>query len=79
MRTNLIMHFHCSECGKILNVCYAKEAKKPVYNSSNTEKDPTGALCMYPEKISVEPCKACIDTYTIPAKKLMDALEDLKK
>ena len=79
MRTNLIMHFHCSECGKQLNIVNDQEgAKKPKYHDddfrSQEPKEPTGAACHYTPKISVEPCRNCIEKYTGPAKKLVDAI-----
>jgi len=79
MRTNLIMHFHCSECGKQLHLKNSIDgAKKPRYHyddfGNQEPKEPTGAACYYTPKISIVPCKACIDKYTLPAKALTDAI-----
>jgi hypothetical protein len=79
MRTNLIMHFHCSECGNQLKLKNESEgAKKPVYHDdtyrTQEPKEPTGAACYYTPKISIEPCKRCIEKYTKPAKQLVDAI-----
>ncbi len=79
MRTNLIMHFHCSVCGEILNICYKEDAHKIIQNRKDFDAEPTGAMCMYHETISVEPCKMCINKFTEPAKKLIDAIDELKK
>lgn len=83
MRTNLIFHFHCSECGNILNICYPKDAAKAIREDPQDMcegcniKVSTGAECMYPPVISVEPCKYCIDKYTSPAKKLIEAMRQI--
>lgn len=84
MRTNLIMHFHCAECGYQLKLQTENEgAKKPEYHkddfASQNPKEPTGASCYHTPKISIEPCKKCIEKYTGPAKKLTEALALLNK
>jgi len=80
MRTNLILHLHCSECGTRLRLCYKNEAQKPPKESGYMEadKEPTGAECFYPGSISVEPCRKCIEKYTGPARRLVDALDGLR-
>lgn len=77
MRQNLIFHLHCSECGSILNM--------RTYNEKRTEPhdliidgEPTGAACNY-SRISVEPCRQCIEKHTRPAKQLSSAIEALSK
>ena len=82
MRTNLIMHFHCSECGKQLKLKQENEgAKKPAYRYDDSDQDepkePTGAACYYTPTLSIEPCKFCIEKYTGPAKKIVEALNSL--
>ncbi len=79
MRTNLITHFHCNECGNQLNVEYDKNdspKKKEFPSEMQTEKEPTGAACRYNE-ILIEPCKSCIDKHVKPAKKLAQAIREL--
>jgi len=77
MRTNLIMHFHCAECGKQLHID-DKPKMEPKYHyddfPSQKPKEPTGAACHYTPKISVKPCSNCIEKYTGPAKKIVDAI-----
>ena len=79
MRTNLILHLHCSECGKRLNLCYKNELKKKPVKPGYKEVDdePTGAACYYPDPIVVEPCKSCIEKYTLPAKQLCESIKTL--
>ena len=81
MRTNLILHFHCSECGKRLEVCYPKETRKKPVESEYGEVDdePTGADCFYPPAVSIRPCRYCIEKYTEPARKLQAALSTIIK
>ena len=81
MRTNLIMHFHCSECGRQLNIANERERKvEPKYEGCfhQNPEEPTGAACHYTPKISVEPCRNCIEKYTGPARKLAEALSEFK-
>lgn len=77
MRTNLILHLHCAECGARLKLCYPKERNadpvEPGYGEADNE--PTGAACFFPDKISVQPCEKCIEKYTGPARQLADALK----
>lgn len=82
MRTNLIMHFHCSECGAVLNIAYPDAAAKPAeYHANqpwareNHDAEPTGAAVRYVPAISVEPCPKCIERHTGPAKQLSAALK----
>lgn len=81
MRTNLIMHFHCSECGKQLKLKYENEGAAEVKRESSymfdEPKEPTGAACYYTPRISIEPCQSCIRKYTGPAKKIVDALKEI--
>lgn len=81
MRTNLIMHFHCSECGKQLDLAYENEAEvKPgsVDNLHQKPPEPTGAKILYTPQISIRPCRNCIEKHTGPAKRLAEALSDFK-
>lgn len=77
MRTNLITHFYCSNCGSQLAVAYdspdlpaAKPAKRQTFD------EPTGADCRY-VKLFVEPCRACIDGELEPARQLANAIQQL--
>ena len=77
MRTNLIMHFHCSECGAQLRIAESKEGVEPKRDSFlqiQEPKEPTGAACHYTPSVRIVPCWACIDKYTGPAKKLTEAI-----
>lgn len=81
MRTNLITHFHCSNCGHQLNVEYDKEdspQKIELPSSQQTEPEPPGAYCRY-NRILVEPCRFCIAEKTGPAEKLIEAMDSLRK
>lgn len=75
MRTNLITHFHCSECGHILNVEYDKEDGPPKIEELDKEL-PTGAACRH-NRILVVPCKHCINKVTGPARKLAEAIKEM--
>lgn len=80
-RTNLIMHFHCSECGNQLTIDYPKEAKTPPvdnWGAPQTPKEDTGAACFYTPKISIAPCRHCIEKHTAPARKLVEAVRDMQ-
>jgi hypothetical protein len=84
MRTNLIMHFHCAECGSVLNLREPSEEKVPneryesgVWAGRGHDKEPTGAAVRYVEAVQVEPCRVCIDRYTGPAKRLAEAMQQL--
>ena len=83
MRTNLIMHFHCSECGMQLKLKDESEAKKPVYHDdtfrTQEPKEETGAACYYTPKVSIEPCKKCIEKYTGPARKIVEGIIGVNK
>jgi len=83
MRTNLIMHFHCSECGHQLNISYPNdaksEAKEEPYGFTQKPEEPSGAYAFNTPKISIDPCRSCIEKYTVPAKKLTDAIKTLTK
>jgi hypothetical protein len=82
IRTNLILTFHCGECGKRL--CVSNEEERTVDpdglefyrdNKKEVPKLPTGAACLYTEGISIEPCRNCIEKYTGPAEKLVEAIK----
>lgn len=80
IRTNLIMHFHCSECGRQLKIDYPEEAKAKPVDARSTNQVPqedTGGVCFYTPIISIRPCQHCIKKHTEPAKKLMQAIKDL--
>lgn len=79
MRTNLIMHFHCSECGRQLDiVSKSEETTKTIEGSdwNQQPKEPTGADCFYTPKIQIEPCRNCIEKYTKPALKIAEGLKE---
>jgi hypothetical protein len=77
MRTNLITHFYCSNCGNQINFDYDKDdSPKKVEANRQTETEPTGACCRY-NRILVEPCKHCIEKHTRPAKDLANAIKAL--
>ena len=85
MRTNAIMHFHCAECGTILNLVYPEEAAKPTPTGmyrlvepgapTQLTDEPTGAVCMYVQTISIQPCGVCIERHTGPAKQMEAAIK----
>jgi len=77
MRDNLVMHFYCSECGKRLELEYPKEWKK-THESAKNPPEPTGADCLHVPKLLIKPCSHCIEKYTRPAKKLFDAINEMK-
>lgn len=83
MRTNLVLKFHCSNCGKVLNIVTDYEKKnlpKPEESCLRDEpRMPTGALMHIPDAIYIEPCTYCIDKETGPAKKLREALSEMIK
>jgi hypothetical protein len=83
MRTNLILHFYCSECGNRLNIKTNGDEKVENDNGfgngfNESPKEPTGAECRYVPDIQIDPCVYCIEKYTRPAKALVDALSELK-
>jgi hypothetical protein len=83
MRTNLIMHFHCAECGSVLNLVYDKDVKvKPEeyrggWAATGHTPEPTGAAVRYVPPVFIEPCRGCIDKHTGPAKQLAAALKTM--
>jgi len=86
MRNNLVVHFHCSECGRRLNISLEGNAKAKPTNQSKrahyTEDIPkhdTGAHARELEPIQIEPCEFCIEKYTEPSRKLIEALNQIKE
>lgn len=79
MRTNLIMHFFCSECGNQLRFAEDDQGVEPKrdIHFDQSPKKPTGATCQYANKLRIVPCKVCIEKYTLPAKKLIDSINEL--
>lgn len=80
MRTNLIMHFHCSECGNQLNLIDRNEQETNPVSSPSLKQipgEPTGAMCLYASTIQVEPCRHCIEKYTLPAKKMVEGIKQM--
>ena len=73
MRTNLITHLHCSNCGRVLNVEYDKEDSPRKIEAMESD-EPTGAACRH-NRILVEPCRYCIEAATGPAKQLASAIK----
>jgi len=83
MRTNLVMKFHCSNCGNCLNIVTdyeKKELPKPKEDYLRHEpKMPSGAFMHEPSTIYIEPCRMCIERETGPAKKLREAILEMGK
>ena len=77
MRKNLLMHFHCSECGGILDIALDSDRTEP--KDLYVEGEPTGAMCYHAPRISVEPCKGCIEKYTKPAKAMVQAVKAMQE
>jgi len=73
-RNNLIMHFECTECGNRLNI--SSKINEPDHYSSLTEnpKLETGANNHVTPVVGIYPCNNCIEKYTKPAEKLVEAL-----
>lgn len=88
-RHNLITHFHCAECGNILKLTYGRKGsgvgkiKKPEYGSDEyneiSKSEPTGGNCRHAEVIQIWPCKHCIEKYTKPSQKLVEAINEINK
>lgn len=77
MRTNLITHFHCTNCGSQLQVeCERNDLPEPKKASCQTDIEPTGAECRY-NLIYVEPCQICISKVLAPARKMADAIKEM--
>jgi len=79
-RNNLITHFHCVECGNQLNMSYDCDNEVKLINKPHdeqTEREPSGGFCMY-NRIKIWPCRSCIEKYTGPANKLLQALKEIK-
>lgn len=79
MRTNLVMHFHCSECGSVLIIVGTGSekvrSKDGIYQES--PKLPTGADLRSVPPIQIVPCRECIEKYTGPSRKLAEAIKAL--
>ncbi len=76
------MQFFCSDCGSVLNL--KDESDEVVPNKNIRDIDqvpplPTGAALRFTDPIQIVPCKQCIDKYVGPARKLMEAIGDMKK
>ena len=84
VRTNLMMQFHCSECGNQLCLSYDSDdggtkIRNDINSWSEEPKPPTGAKIYGNPRIKIDPCKPCIEKYTLPAKKLTEALKQINK
>ncbi len=79
MRNNLVTVLHCAECGKHLEL--AHEGDKPAKQDCSTlemePRMPTGSE-MLASRISVKPCRHCMERITGPAVRLKNALDELK-
>lgn len=78
MRTNMIVHFHCAECGKQLTLT---DGDGKHYNRAYSQipQEPTGAECYYVPRVNIWPCESCINKYTGPAKKILEGLKEMEK
>ena len=80
MRTNLVLHFHCSECGSLLDIKTENEEdvknERVSYNHENPLL-PTGATLRCVDPIQIIPCERCIEKYNGPAKKLLEAFKEI--
>lgn len=74
MRAHLITHLHCANCGSILEAVFPDDAAPP--HKQLMPNEPTGALC-YHQRVSVRPCKSCIEKAVGPARKLAQAISEL--
>ncbi len=72
MRTNLIMHFHCSECGGQLRLQQEGERIKarPESPACGDDDPPVSVPWYCTSSIRIQPCKRCIEEYTGPGKKV---------
>lgn len=70
IRTNLVTHLHCCECGAELRL--ATERPAGLVAQESTRYD-TGAACLT-NKVWVYPCRNCIDIKTGPALQLTEAI-----
>lgn len=81
MRNNLVMRFRCSECGRLLNLCYEKDVDREKHDGMHIETssppEPTGAAMVVNNSLYIEPCRNCIEKHTGPAKKLAAAIKSL--
>lgn len=76
MRNNLMMHFHCAECGDILDIALNEE--RSTLKNEFVSGEPTGAACYHVPRISVKPCKRCIEKYTAPAEAMVRAVKAMQ-
>lgn len=75
------MQFYCSECGSVLNILNERDHKVDTKSIMDCEQKPiipTGAAVRFAEAIQIEPCKICIEKYSGPARKLMQAFNDMQ-
>lgn len=75
------MQFHCSECGSVLNILNEVEQTTENVSLMDVEqkpKLPTGASIRFTDIVQIEPCKSCIEKYSGPARKLMQAFNEMK-
>lgn len=83
MRNNLVIKFHCSDCGGLLNLKYEIEGikTKPISDcfQQKNPPDPIGNDCVHNPLISIDPCRPCIEKYTWPAKMLLESLKKLQE
>ena len=84
VRTNLMMQFHCSECGNQLCLSYdSDDGGTKIRNDINSwdeePKLPNPIRTYTNPGIKIDPCKPCFEKYTLPAKKLTEALKQMNK
>lgn len=81
MRNNLVMQFNCAECGNVLDLVLGRDEQvrsKECLAMDAVPKLPTGCELRAVPPVQIKPCRHCIEKYTGPAKKLMDAINELK-
>tara|TARA_Y100000782_G_C9980192_1_gene179812 strand:+ start:43 stop:291 length:249 start_codon:yes stop_codon:yes gene_type:complete len=74
IRTNLVTHFICNECGANLEVALDSEKRSEKDGRDNLRV--TGAA-KSDISIQVKPCRSCIEKHTKPAAKLLEAIKEL--
>lgn len=77
-RNHLITRLYCFDCGNQLDLTYDDRKKKDAPFDQGENDEPSGGYKMV-NKITVHPCRHCIDKYTAPAKALVNAVKQIQE
>ena len=77
MRTNLVMQFHCADCGNQLKLTYSEKKTNDLAHDMQEPKIKTGSAVMR-NRILIHPCSECKRKAEEPINHLKKALQGAK-